>query len=833
MASQPKRPASKKPASNRDTLAKLRKDVVDIEVRLSRANSLTNSSVKSLRTAFEALSERSGKNAEQLALPLEQLSHRLTSMIDQTRADVAHDLQVVLSDPRIDTLGAALTKANRRLSAAEAEQAETISQINEQIAVLATAVDKRLRLETQSREKQNAVIQERIETIETQSAAAIGLVGDKVVEFSKDLSQRADDTLDDLKRQANTHILEKEQALEEFKSELERRVESIEDAQRNSVPSIERRLVTLASRLDVLEDTASTQLNGTLQGPPPAVYDPQPGAQTVETEQSLKQEIAQSARQSSSTTAQPIDAFTPNIPPKTTPVSAPAPAPAPAPSVPAQMQAELESAMRRDESTPFEPVEYTPAQPNQSLDAPGFTTANPYANPQPGQNFDPIYGVNPLTATELPPMPDAHSALPNQAEIYELPEVANAPESLGNTRPGASKPQKPEKKRGLSKPLKMAVLMASVAVIGIMAGKTLLPKFLGKDTPAQVASVGSHVAPAGTTEQAAPAMPGSFDLTPSEAETIDAADPTNPVNAPAIGTMETVGDYSEGMSAPDLGETATDGEANDNRLTLTSAAIGGNAIAQFQLGLSNLESGNVDEAVRLIRLSANQNQPAAQYRLAKLYESGVGVKPDQKTAMNLLERAADNGNRIAMHDLGHYHAQDMPNKPADIQKAAEMFTKAAERGVLDSQYNLAVLYQQGLGVPKSLVDAYVWFSIAGAQGDTDAAERGKTLAPELSREEMQQANTRIQAFTPKRINEPANGIFRNLPWTLPSAQNKADVKTAQKMLAKLGYDVGAADGAMGPKTRNAVIQFERANGLPETGRVNAALMQRLNLAAGA
>ncbi|HFB54844.1 MAG TPA: peptidoglycan-binding protein, partial [Hellea balneolensis] len=77
-------------------------------------------------------------------------------------------------------------------------------------------------------------------------------------------------------------------------------------------------------------------------------------------------------------------------------------------------------------------------------------------------------------------------------------------------------------------------------------------------------------------------------------------------------------------------------------------------------------------------------------------------------------------------------------------------------------------------------------------------------------------------------------VFENLPWAAPAkSSNVSDVKMAQKILSRLGYQIGRPDGAMGPKTRSAILQFERANGMRETGQVNAALLERLTQAAGA
>jgi localization factor PodJL len=49
----------------------------------------------------------------------------------------------------------------------------------------------------------------------------------------------------------------------------------------------------------------------------------------------------------------------------------------------------------------------------------------------------------------------------------------------------------------------------------------------------------------------------------------------------------------------------------------------------------------------------------------------------------------------------------------------------------------------------------------------------------------------------------------------------------QSLLASRGYDVGPVDGLMGPRTREAVIAFQRDSGVPQTGVIDAALMDLL------
>ena len=205
-------------------------------------------------------------------------------------------------------------------------------------------------------------------------------------------------------------------------------------------------------------------------------------------------------------------------------------------------------------------------------------------------------------------------------------------------------------------------------------------------------------------------------------------------------------------------------------------------------------------------------------------------------ARQLTERAATNGNRIAMHDLALYYAEGRGGVDADLQAAAKWFEKAAERGVVDSQFNLGVLFESGQGLPKNVNDAFVWYSIAAAQGDQFAKTRIDVLTPTLDQADLVSALARVKKFKPVKIDDRANGIFRNVAWNTPkddAGEKVSQVRQVQTMLSELGYDIGGADGSVGPKTRSAIISFERSNSLPETGRVNTALIDRLELATGA
>ena len=192
-----------------------------------------------------------------------------------------------------------------------------------------------------------------------------------------------------------------------------------------------------------------------------------------------------------------------------------------------------------------------------------------------------------------------------------------------------------------------------------------------------------------------------------------------------------------------------------------------------------------------------------------------------------------------MHDLALYYTDGRGGVNVDVAIAESWFEKAAQHGVVDSQFNLAVLAESQKEPAQDLEKAYFWYSIAAQQGDQIAKTRLSSIAAGLSPEQIQAAEARIAAFTPRPVNPEVNGVFPNVPWNTPTQNTSGQsakveqIRQVQSYLADLGYDVGTPDGAMGPNTRKAITQFEKAYDLPETGAVSKGLLDKLELAVGA
>jgi len=85
-----------------------------------------------------------------------------------------------------------------------------------------------------------------------------------------------------------------------------------------------------------------------------------------------------------------------------------------------------------------------------------------------------------------------------------------------------------------------------------------------------------------------------------------------------------------------------------------------------------------------------------------------------------LQNAANQGDDKAQFVLALLYVSGEEGVPQDDAKAAEWFSKAAEQGNVDAQYNLGRMYGAGQGVPQDRSKALELFHKAAAQGHEEA-----------------------------------------------------------------------------------------------------------------
>lgn len=79
-----------------------------------------------------------------------------------------------------------------------------------------------------------------------------------------------------------------------------------------------------------------------------------------------------------------------------------------------------------------------------------------------------------------------------------------------------------------------------------------------------------------------------------------------------------------------------------------------------------------------------------------------------------------------------------------------------------------------------------------------------------------------------QAEEPKATLPEKAPAPRPEILTGEQVAAAQNKLIAIGFDVGKADGRIGPRTETAVRQFQSIKGLPVNGRIDGRLLTQLD-----
>jgi len=152
------------------------------------------------------------------------------------------------------------------------------------------------------------------------------------------------------------------------------------------------------------------------------------------------------------------------------------------------------------------------------------------------------------------------------------------------------------------------------------------------------------------------------------------------------------------------------------------------ALAVFAFSLLALRASGVGVAhSESLKVQAEAGDPAAQFRLATMYDLGAGEAQNTPLAFYWYRLAAESGlaeaefNVAVMLDSGRGTARD-------AAEAATWYARAAAQGNYRAQYNLALMYDSGDGVPHNAGFAAFWFRKA-TPGVPIAVSRSRTLSP--------------------------------------------------------------------------------------------------------
>jgi len=128
-----------------------------------------------------------------------------------------------------------------------------------------------------------------------------------------------------------------------------------------------------------------------------------------------------------------------------------------------------------------------------------------------------------------------------------------------------------------------------------------------------------------------------------------------------------------------------------------------------------------------------------------------------------------------------------------------------------------------------------WHGHAAGAGAAIGAAAGGTIGASASQDAQasiqdQYNNAYVQCMYSKGNQVP--GVMPAQSDTPPpppvAAATTMTLAEAQEKLNSLGFPVGAADGHMGGRTRNALVHFQQSHGLDQTGELDPPTIQALS-----
>ena len=197
------------------------------------------------------------------------------------------------------------------------------------------------------------------------------------------------------------------------------------------------------------------------------------------------------------------------------------------------------------------------------------------------------------------------------------------------------------------------------------------------------------------------------------------------------------------IKPPDPGFVAAQAELT----RVLAAAQTGDRAAQMRAaviyrdGLTGKPDGA--EAYRWVTEAMKRGDLDAPLMLGDLYARGLGVRQDYARAAELYRTAANFGRSVeAQYLLGDLYAYGR-GLPQDYAMAIDWLRKAGLRGHAGAQSYLGSFYENGFGIDRDPVEAYVWYNLAAQQRSVAMSFRAD-IDPRASADKLKAAFSRLE-----------------------------------------------------------------------------------------
>ena len=182
--------------------------------------------------------------------------------------------------------------------------------------------------------------------------------------------------------------------------------------------------------------------------------------------------------------------------------------------------------------------------------------------------------------------------------------------------------------------------------------------------------------------------------------------------------------FIDGMRFDNGDLTLQKGWAGLASYNLEQSAKSGSGLAQSCLSHMYREGFGVErDPVKAFHwcsaAAKHKDKPEATFELAMMYSHGLGVKQCKATAVLLLDVAGKQDHSLALFKLAE-HFFEFAENDSCLKKGFDACHRSAELGLVEAQFNLGVMFEDGLGTEQNLKKAATWYHRAATSGDERA-----------------------------------------------------------------------------------------------------------------
>ena len=147
---------------------------------------------------------------------------------------------------------------------------------------------------------------------------------------------------------------------------------------------------------------------------------------------------------------------------------------------------------------------------------------------------------------------------------------------------------------------------------------------------------------------------------------------------------------------------------------------------EFMFAMSYLSRAGIDlveqpnNAKQFLEEQVAQDQPEAQFALARLLSVGAFGEIDRRSAFDLYTRASDSGYTPALVGLAHFYINGWAGLEIDKDRGISLLEVGAKRGYAHAAAYLATAYAEGTLGPRDQSKSRDYLRLAAELGNADA-----------------------------------------------------------------------------------------------------------------